>query len=455
VSERLEAEAAQVPILPPPGRGRRLAVYVLVVLAGLMLLLTAFAVWVDRVALNSDQFVDTSSELIEDDAIRQAVATSAIDELYANVDVDVVIEQRLPKDVKSLAAPTAAGLRQVAPQILDRAFGQPAFQRLWAATLRETHRELVDVLEGGGSTVSTEAGVVTLDFRPIVLETADRLGLRKEVESRLPVDAGRIEVLRSDELDTAQDGFQLLNTLAWLLPLVTLAVFALAIWLAAGRHRLTLRDIGVGIFAVGVLGLLAVNLTGNYIVDSLAADPDSRMAGDHAWAILTELLRSSFRWLLVVGVLIVVAAWLVGPRRSALATRQVVAPLIRERLYPYAALGVLALVLLVTGPVSDFARILSVVVIVGLLASGIEILRGQTFREFPEADASALFDGAWERASGWLEGRRAAVRPAGAGGAAPAGDLTTRLVQLAELHASGELSDAEYAAAKARVLAGE
>jgi hypothetical protein len=420
-----------------------------------MLLLTAFAVWVDRVALNSDQFVDTSSELIEDDAIRQAVATRAIDELYANVDVDVVIEQRLPKDVKSLAAPTAAGLRQIAPQILDRAFGQPAFQRLWAATLRETHQELVDVLEGGGSTVSTEAGVVTLDFRPIVLETADRLGLRKEVESRLPVDAGQIEVLRSDELDTAQDGFQLLNTLAWLLPLVTLAAFALAIWLPAGRRRLTLRDIGVAIFVVGALGLLAVNLTGNYIVDSLAADPDSRSAGDHAWGILTELLRSSFRWFLVVGVLIVVAAWLAGPRRSALATRQVVAPLIRERPYPYAALGVLALVLLVTGPVSDFARILSVVVIVGLLAAGIEILRGQTLREFPEADASALFDGAWERASGWLEGRRVAVRPAGAGGAAPAGDLTTRLVQLAELHASGELSDAEYAAAKARILAGD
>jgi hypothetical protein len=344
VSEQLEAQAAQVPVLRPPGRGRRLAVYVLVVLAGLMLLLTAFAVWVDRVALNTDQFVDTSSELIEDDAIRQAVATRAIDELYANVDVDRVIEERLPKDVKSLAAPTAAGIRQVAPQILDRAFGQPAFQRVWANTLRRTHEELVAVLEGGGSTVSTEAGIVTLDFRPIVLETADRLGLRKEVKSRLPVDAGRIEVLRSDELDTAQDGFQLLNTLAWLLPLVALAVFALAIWLAAGRRRLTLRDIGVAIFVVGVLGLLAVNLTGNYIVDSLAADRDSRAAGDHAWGILTELLRSSFRWLLVVGALIVVAAWLAGPRRSALATRQVVAPLIRERLYPYVALGVLALV---------------------------------------------------------------------------------------------------------------
>ncbi len=454
MSEQLEAQAAQVPVLRPPGRGRRLAVYVLVVLAGLLLVLTAFAVWVDRVALNTDQFVDTSSELIEDDVVRQAVATRANDELYANVDVDRVIEERLPKDVKSLAAPTAAGIRQVAPQILDRAFGQPAFQRVWANTLRRTHEELVAVLEGGGSTVSTEAGIVTLDFRPIVLETADRLGLRKEVENRLPVDAGRIEVLRSDELDTAQDGFQLLNTLAWLLPLVTLAVFALAIWLA-GSRRLTLRDIGVAIFVVGVLGLIAVNLMGNYIVDSLAADPDSRAAGDHAWGILTELLRSSFRWLLVVGALIVVAAWLAGPRRSALATRQVVAPLIRERLYPYVALGVLALVLLVTGPVSDFARILSVVVIVGLLAAGIEILRGQTFREFPEAGASALLEDAWGRASGWLEERRAAVRPAGARGAAPAHDLTTRLVQLAELHASGELSDTEYAAAKARVLAGD
>ena len=47
-------------------------------------------------------------------------------------------------------------------------------------------------------------------------------------------------------------------------------------------------------------------------------------------------------------------------------------------------------------------------------------------------------------------------RPAPADGpTAPQPDLTSRLQELADLHAKGELTDEEYAAAKARVLAGE
>jgi len=39
--------------------------------------------------------------------------------------------------------------------------------------------------------------------------------------------------------------------------------------------------------------------------------------------------------------------------------------------------------------------------------------------------------------------------------AAPATDVAARLASLAELHTKGELTDAEYASAKARVLTGD
>ena len=39
-----------------------------------------------------------------------------------------------------------------------------------------------------------------------MLEAADRIGLRNEIEDQLPADVGQIEILRSDELETAQDG---------------------------------------------------------------------------------------------------------------------------------------------------------------------------------------------------------------------------------------------------------
>ena len=436
---------------PKPSRGRSVALYVLLVLAGLLLLLSSFAVWVNRVALNTDVFVDTSSQLIEDDAIRQAIATKAVDQLYASVDVQAEIEKQLPKDVKSLSGPAAAALRQGAYEIVDRALEQPALQRVWAETLRQSHETLVQVLEGGGPRVTTEGGVVTLNLDQIVRDAADRIGIGEQVADKLPENAGRIEILRSDELDAAQNGFQLLKTLAWVLPLLTLAAFGLAVWLARGRRRQAVRGIGIAVLVVGVLGLLAANLTGNYVVNSLVADRESRKAADNAWNILTDLMRSSFRWLVLIGVLFIVASWLAGPGRRAIAARRGLAPVLRERLWAYVGLAVIALILLVTGQVNDLTRFLVVVVLVALGAAWIELTRAQTMHEFPGAGAPAFVGETRGRVSDWLEARRApAAAPPPVGG-----DTTARLANLADLHARGELTDEEYASAKARVLAGE
>ena len=440
-------------------RGRAIGAWIALVLAGLLLLLSSFAIWVNRVALNTDVFVDTSSELLEDDAIRSAVATRAVDELYAEVDVASLLEDRLPNDYQSLSGPAAAGLRQASYQIVDRALKQPAMQKLWAVSLEQSHLTLVQVLEGGGDRVSTDEGIVTLDLRPIVLDTAERIGLRDEVEGRLPADAGQIEVLRSDELDTAQNVFQLLKTLAWLLPILAIGAFALAVWLAGDRRRV-LRRIGITVVVVGVLGLVALRLAGSYVVNELVADTDTRTAAGNAWDILTELLRASFRSLVLVGLLFLVAAWLAGPGRRAVATRRVLAPALRERAWPYAALAVAALLLLVTGNVNDFTRLLFVVVLVALGAVWIERTRTQTLDEFPDAGAD-LFGDARSRVSSWWDARRAeratapAVAPAATAEAPAATDVAARLAGLADLHAQGALTDEEFASAKARVLAGE
>jgi hypothetical protein len=344
--------------------------------------------------------------------------------------------------------------REGAYLLVERGLEQRRLRSVWREAVRQSHAELVAVLEGDGTSVSTRAGVVTLDLRAIVLDIAEQFGIRTTVEDKLDEDVARVEILRSDELDTAQDAFQLLKTLAWLLPLLTVLAFALAVFLATGRRRLTVRDIGVAVFVAGVVGLLAVNQTGNYVVDSLASDADARAAGDDAWDILSDQLRSTFRWQIVVGVLLVAAAWLMGPRRYALETRRAIAPLFRERLYPYAGIAVLGLFLLLTGPAKDFARLLYVTAFLVLLAVGIEVIRRQALHEFPAGGTPAFVGEARSRLNEWLETRRLAS-PATTTTPPPAPmDLTTRLTQLAELHARGDLTDDEYAVAKTKVLAG-
>ena len=419
--------------------------------AGLLLLLSSFAVWVDRVALNTDEFVATSSELLEDEAIRTAVATQVVDELFDSVDVEAEIEDKLPEDLESLSGPATAGLREGSYQLVARALERPRLQRLWALSVEQTHETLVRVLESEEGTVSTEGGVVTLDLELIVLEAADRIGLRSEVEDQLPADVGTVEILRSDELDTAQDSFQLLKTLAWVLPLLALVAFAVGAWVSGNRVR-AMRRIGITFLVVGVVGIVAANVVGAYVVGSLVSETQNEDAAGNAWDILSELLRTSYRWLVVGGILFLVAAWLAGPGRRAVAARRVLAPALRARVWAYAALVLLALVLLFTGPVGDFARYLFVLAFFALGVAWIELMRTQALGEFPDASAPELFADFRSRVTGWWEARRAGI-----GEPAPtptSGDIASRLAGLADLHARGELTDEEFASAKTRVLTG-
>ena len=464
-SSETDAPAAAA---PPRGqsRGRATAVWAILVVAGVFLLLSSFAVWVNRVALNTGTFTDTSSSLLDDARIRTAVANRAVDELFANVDVQAEVEEQLPEDYKGLSGAASAGLRQASYQIVDRALEQPVFQELFQVAVQESHTTLVQVLEGGGDRVSTDEGEVVLDLREIIIEAADRIGIGDQVVDRIPADAGQILVLRSDELDTAQNVFQLLKTLAWVLPLLTLAAFGLAVWLADDRRR-AIRGVGWVVVVVGLLGLLAARLTKNYVVDSLVERRDDRQAAGNAWDILTELMRGSFRLLVVIGLLFVLAAWLAGPGRRALTVRGWLAPGLQNRAWAYVVLAVLGFLLLFTASVVDFTRLLVVALLVTLGAVWIEVTRRQTLREFPDARGTPFLADTWERLSAWWEKQRTAItQPATVPPppsppvepvppVAPATDVASRLTALSELHAKGELSDEEYASAKSRVLAGD
>ena len=166
-------------------------------------------------------------------------------------------------------------------------------------------------------------------------------------------------------------------------------------------------------------------------------------------------MRGSFRLMIIVGLLFLLAAWLAGPGRRALTARGWLAPAFQNRVWAYGALAVVGFVLLLSATVVDFSRFLVVIVLAALGATWIELTRRQTLHEFPDAQGTAFFADTWERMSGWWDEQRAATKQS-TGSApvavAPATDVATRLQTLADLHTSGALTDEEYASAKARVL---
>ena len=391
---------------------RRAVILALVVLATVVALGSVLAVWVQREALNTDVYVQTSAELLEDPAVRTAVTNYAVDELYRRVDVAAELEKVLPKDADRFSELAAAGLRQGAYRALDQALGTAVFASIWQRANRRAHEQFVNVVNGGGAGISTEGGVVRLELRPILEEATSRIGLGESLAARVPADAGSIEIMRSNALGTVQNALRLLDTVAKFLPLVALGLYAAATWQARRRRRETVRDIGVGLVVGGGLVLLLVGVTGDVVLDRLVTEPDARDAAAASWRILTAPLNGALWAVIALGAIVALGAVLAGPGRRATAMRRRLSPYLEWRGFAIGTGTVFLLALLLSGAIDSFERFSWLVMFTVLVGFGTESLRRQTTREFPEAELPAV--------GSWLRSRWGHVRARGRNAAAAA-----------------------------------
>jgi len=452
-------------------RGRRRIVRVLVVLGSLLAFLSVFAIWTERQALNTDDWVDTSGRLIQNETIREALGNFLVDQLYENVDVEKEVEEILPGDTKQLAGPVSGGLRQVAGQGADKVLQSSAAQELWKSANRTTHEQLLAVLEEKEGTVSTEEGKVTLNLGGLVTNLADQVGIGASLAEKLPEDAGQITILRSDQLKTAQDVVVAVKGLALLLSLLTLLCFGLAIYLSSEGRWVTVLYCGVGLIAAGFASIVLREVAGGIVVGQLVEEESVRPAAEETWSIATSLMTSIATTVIVVGVLFGIAGWLASPTGSARSTRRFLAPVLDEHVaYAYALLAIVVGFYFISAPIQNLRTFLTTLAIAGLAAFGIHELRRQTAEEFPDADFGESFGRTRDRVVGAVRdaniGERASKirlpemrKPAAPEEAttevvpaSPDDARLARLERLAKLHEQGILTDEELAAEKSRVL---
>ena len=461
-----------------PKRVHRFMVPILLAVASLALFTGAFAVWVHRQALNTDNWKATSSELLADEQVQAALAPYLVDQLFTNVDVTGAIQQRLPSNLQVLAGPASAGLRQLADRAAPKLLARPKVQDAWVAANAAAHKQLLGILNGGGRVVSTSGGVVTLDLHELVSQLAADLGvssqvaaaqaklqgsvgaqakaqLQQRLDLTVPDTSGRLVIMRANQLKTSQDAASAVNGLAIVLPALAILLYALAIWLARSRRRQALRSAGWSFVVVGLLLLLVRRIGGNEIVDSLVKVPSNEAAVHQVWMIATSLLFGIAVALIVYGVVFALAAWLAGPTRSARFLRKLAAPELRDNpAVAYAATGGLLLALVVWGPTPAFRQLAWILLFAALLALGVTVLRRQTAVEFPAVQRGDAMREQRER----REAARARKSTTGAAVAAPAvparSEAVDDLERLVALHDSGQLSDTEFAAAKTRVMNG-
>ena len=443
----------------PLSRSRRIVIRLLLVAGTVLAIAAVFALWANRQVLNPTNWSETSSALLEDEAIRTQVSAFLVDEVYANTDVAGEIEKALPPRLEPLAGPAAGGLRTLAERTAVTALGRPRVQELWKVANRVTAEQFLRIVEGDARFLSINGNTLVLDLRTVMLDLVQRLGLPNAVADRIPPEAGRFEVVSADELSTAQNTVSAVRGLAVVLPVLAIGLLMLAVALAAGRRRRTMLYAGMCLVVAGTVVLVGRNIVGGMVVDALASTDGVRPAAENVWEIGTEMLRDIGQATIVLGIPPIFAALLASPIPPAVAVRRAMAPTLRHQ--PGVAYGVAAAVVLLIvawGPIHATRLVLPVLLFFALTMLGVAALRRQTAEEFPDVPAGATARMAQERiVHAWRSmsaGRQqaepaAAPAPAAAVGAASHLD---QLERLTELHDKGALTDEEFAGEKSALL---
>jgi hypothetical protein len=459
-------------IAPRQRRVRRYLAIALVTLAALLAFVAILAIWVDRQALNTENWTRASSEMLEQPVVRNRVADYLVEQLYANVDVAGEIRAALPERAQPLAGPAAAGLRDFVERSARKALAGPRAQQAWEDANRSAHMALLHVLRGGGPVVSTDGnGVVGLNLEELLVQLDQRTGVGGRLAERLPASAAQITVLRSDQLEAAQTTLRVLDALPIVSVVASLVLFGAALAVAPGSRRQATRAYGFGLIAAGAGALAARSLGGDAMVDALVSTEAGEPAAREVWTIGTDLLDEVAYAAIGYGAFLVIGAWLAGPTWLATGVRRFAAPYLREPAIAYAVFVALAAaVVLWWAPTPALRNPVTAILIVVLAGCGFEALRRRTTREFPEADrheferrVRARLGAAYHSARGTAASGGAALAQQAAGLRRGQGDAAAdapasgssrveQLERLSALRRSGALDEEEFRLEKARVL---
>jgi hypothetical protein len=368
-----------------PTRGRVWLVRVLIWGTTVLALLAIFAVWANRELLNPNNWGNTSVQLLQNAAVRDATSNYLVNQLYANVDVAGALKSRLPTQLQPLAGPIAGALRNVATSTAQQALAAPRVQDIWKRANKAADQTFVNIVNGGKGALQVNGGEVSLNLAAIVAEITNRLGL-PDLSSKLPPSVANLKIVKSNQIKLVQDGGKALKGLALLLTIIVPLLYALAIWLARGYRRRTLMNVGIAIVFAGVLVFLARTAIVSQVTDSLVKTDSVRPAAMAVLSIATSRLSEIAGAFVVVGVPLIAAAWFAGPARLPVRGRRAIAPFLRDR--PGWTFGIVAAfmaLIFIWQPIPATGTPAGIIVFLALAFLGTVLLRRQTVEEFPGA----------------------------------------------------------------------
>jgi hypothetical protein len=335
---RLRAEVAELqtaqakPARRRPGWRGPVAT-ILIVVGCLLAPVSVLAVWSANQVSDTSRYIANVEPLVHDPAVQNALTDKITNQITARLDVTARANQ-------AAAVLTAKGLPRVGallqtfgPSISSAVAGfihtqvhkivtGPRFAKAWIQANTVVHRELVKALSGqGGGAVTISNGQVVMGLGPFINIVKHDIAARGfTLVNSLPAINPTITLFSARYLVKAQSGYRLINDLKIVLPILSLLLLAIGVYVARS-HRRALIGAGLGLAAsMFLLGALLLIFRGTY----LNSVPASVLPSDAAAALFDTFVRfikEGLRVILVVGLIIAAGAFLTGPSVSAVRTR--------------------------------------------------------------------------------------------------------------------------------------
>jgi hypothetical protein len=251
------------------------------VLTCIVITLSASALWVHQVALNTDRYVTVIT--------RTATNPEVVDEISGRLADQIVQQIDIPQLVKPL-------IRNWIQEQIGAFMDTDVFSDAWGSANRLAHTALVALLRGDSRLDSSDREL-TIGVLPVVIVGMERLQevglipddvdlpdpsdpdastvIREVLADRLgidlPSDVGEVPLVRMSRLETARQLVTVFDIITVVGIVLAAVLAALTIWLAHDRRRAILY-LGLGTaITVVVVQVLALVLSGT-VADSMARD---------------------------------------------------------------------------------------------------------------------------------------------------------------------------------------
>ncbi|MGW4752794.1 hypothetical protein [Streptomyces chartreusis] len=313
---------------------RSTASAVLIVLACILVPVTVITVWVHDIALDTDRYVKTMKPLATDRDIEDAVRHRLVDAVDVRVNgkqvtadiSDWLKSQGLPPRaadaVKALAPQVDEAVNAAADRVAKRFVESDRFEKLWVTANRTAHSAVVHALTGKGrGAIGVEEGTVTLDVGTAVEQVKkDLVNAGIQPASKIPAVEKQVVLFKSDKLDQFQDAAHALDLAGYWMPVITVLLGAVGVLLARRRRR-ALAKAALGAAFGCLVVAIALVIARHYYLDHLPPTVLSEPAAASVFDTLLRFLKVTLRTVIVLGVVVALGAYFVGPGRLARAVR--------------------------------------------------------------------------------------------------------------------------------------